>query len=389
MKLTRKLVLGATLSLFCAAAYCAESEPKSVDEGYFLSWKQKGELLWEGQLSDSAGNLYDVWICPGYTAPAKYGAKHWEKGANDFMEYFEGKKYRKTWNTVSDMFETAWDDVFYEWMLKGVPRAWSKHFSAASERVEKRVFGWFFAYPIAFCQSTIDNLFRIPAGLCGTSIVSASTSVVPLWHGLNSGVAGTCEWIFPGTLTPVGAWTWNSLVTPPLVFIGQRPSPERVDGFWVVMEPHVYSEEELQSIADCFAKLSKEIRELNEEKSILSKERLEAEKKLREEFEPREAAIRERHDGRISVILEGLVPPSENGQVNARFSPANITANRSAIITMLKRSEISDNDAQNAINYYIMPKPQVYKSISPAHGKTKGGDLDPIGDSMTKMRQEK
>ena len=46
--------------------WCLLTIPFSVqaqsdaDEGYFLSWKQKGQLIWYGEISDNSGNRYDI-----------------------------------------------------------------------------------------------------------------------------------------------------------------------------------------------------------------------------------------------------------------------------------------------------------------------------------------
>ncbi len=101
-------------------------------------------------------------------------------------------------------------------------------------RSEKRVFGWWFAYPWAFFTSVTDNAFRIPAGVAGTALGTVwGTAVVPTWYLTNSTGKGLWHSSTGVILVPVAGYAWNTVIAPPLSFVGQKPAPTRVDGFWV------------------------------------------------------------------------------------------------------------------------------------------------------------
>jgi cell pole-organizing protein PopZ len=211
----------------------AVSASAEEDPGYFLSMKQKGQLIWNGQIEDNKGNLYDVLIVPGYTHPARMGWDFLGDAGEAFSKYGDSSTYNDLAEGSSDCFKWAFRDSFYDFTLKGTGNAWGKYFDSARERTNRRVFGWWLAYPWAFMQSTLDNSLRIPAGLVGTAGGSAMGLVgVPTWYM----TAPTAEASFcsvAGVGLPVMGWTWNTAIAPPMAFLGQKPAESRVDRFWV------------------------------------------------------------------------------------------------------------------------------------------------------------
>ena len=50
------------------------AQSATADEnGYFLSLRQKGQLIWLGDIYDQKENCYDIFICPGYVPPTRLG----------------------------------------------------------------------------------------------------------------------------------------------------------------------------------------------------------------------------------------------------------------------------------------------------------------------------
>lgn len=204
------------------------------DPGYFLSLGQKGQLIWRGSIDDSAGQTYDVWIVPGYVPPSRYAWESLKDAGESFGAYFGAEKYQDLGRGMNDAFNWAFDDVFLDYTLEGIPRAWGDHFRAASRRVEKRVFGWWMAYPWAFLASVADNVVRIPVGLIGTSAgIVYGGAIVPSFHILNSAVVGTWHLAVNTIAVPACGYAWNTVISPPMALVGQKPAPSRVDGFWV------------------------------------------------------------------------------------------------------------------------------------------------------------
>jgi len=218
----------------CATTPSGEANTKAADEGYFLSWEQKGQLIGSGQIQDGNGIWYDVWIVPGYEQSTEDFLNYLKTTGSDFGEYFGSKKYSDLADNSWEMFEFGYDDCLYDFTIKGLPKAWGKYWSRAEERTSKRVFGWWFAYPWALMESLVDPVVRIPLGLGGTALGTVlGTVVVPGYYALDSAVAGTWHLTMDTTLFPTVACTWNTVIAPPMALLGQKPAPSRVDGFWV------------------------------------------------------------------------------------------------------------------------------------------------------------
>jgi hypothetical protein len=218
----------------CSTTPSGTDNSKVADEGYFLSWEQKGQLLGSGRIKDADGIWYDVWVVPGYNQSTDATIKYLKRTGSDFGEYFGSKKYSDLADTSWDMYCFGYDDCLYDFTIKGLPKAWGKYWSTAEERTSKRVFGWWFAYPWALMESTVDPVVRIPLGLGGTALGTVlGTVVVPGYYAVDSAVVGTWHFTVNTVFLPTVACTWNTIIAPPMSLVGQKPSPTRTDGFWV------------------------------------------------------------------------------------------------------------------------------------------------------------
>ncbi len=215
------------------------------DEGYFLSFSQKGQLIWRGEIKGDDGSWYNIRMVPGYVAPSRNALENWGDATDSFGEYFEARKYKDLSRNSSDAYEWAFDDCINKFIIKGVPDSWSEYFGAANNKVEKRIFGWPMAYPVAVFQTFVDNVFRGVAGTTGCVFgATAGTVIVPGYHMINSGTKGVYYFVGPGMILPMSAYTWNTIISPPLALTGQKPSEERIDGYWVTkISPDEYQAE--------------------------------------------------------------------------------------------------------------------------------------------------
>lgn len=201
---------------------------------YFLDARQKGELVSRGQITGQDGALYNVWIVPGYVGPGQDAVAGWRQAGDDMAEYGDGKTYRNALRHSRDTFRFAQKDILGKFAFKGTGRTWRESFSAASARVDKRVFGWWFAYPWAVFEATGVSALRLGVGVpSGVAVGAGSVSVLPLVElslpALKAGYHSTVE----GTVLPLAAASWNTVIAPPLALLGEQPSPERADGFWM------------------------------------------------------------------------------------------------------------------------------------------------------------
>jgi len=310
------LLIVATL---CSCATTKAKKPTSAEtnrvtdrsEGYFLTGKQKFQLIFLGGMEDEQGQWYDIWICPGYKYPLDYGAHYDGKVGPDLHEYVEKQKYQKIQREMDNSFRFAFEDCFHDFMWEGTGKAWEKYLGRAKKRVDKRVFGWWLAYPWAVMQSTVDNVFRIPLGLLGTSIGTVwGAAVVPTAHML----APTCKAVWhggvQGTFVPASMIAWNTVASPPLALLGQRPSPSRVDGFWVRMgkQPPPWEDrptkEELEAIVQLAQAVERETEPFEEERAKVTREIEEKIEALRREKARRLREINEKEQKRIQEMAK-------------------------------------------------------------------------------------
>ncbi|VGO17475.1 hypothetical protein PDESU_06071 [Pontiella desulfatans] len=303
------LILG--LAAICIASVAEEKE------GYFLPWDQKGSLIWRGAVEGNDGTWYDIRIVPGYTPPGRYGWKYMKMGGRNLREYVEAEKYQKIGEQSGEVLEWSYDDCLSDFTFKGAGKAWKKNYGRAAKRTEKRVFGWWLSYPWATVQSCVDNVFRIPTGLIGTTAGTGwSLVVIPAYHAVDSGTKAVWNGGVRGAVVPVSGWAWNTLASPPLSLVGQMPSHERVDGFWVRevekgLEPGREPDQQAKvAVAEWGVLLHGEFmgfetrrNEINREQSRRLKE-IEAEKRrVREEMARRKAAVTLEEEKRVESLL--------------------------------------------------------------------------------------
>jgi hypothetical protein len=171
----------------CSTTPPSAGHSKVEDQGYFLSWEQKGQLIGSGRIKDAEGIWYDVWVVPGYAEPAQETMTYLEKTGSDFGEYFGSKKYTDLGDASWDALTWGYEDCLTDFTIKGLPKAWDAYWSTAEQRTSKRVFGWWFAYPWALLESIVDPVVRIPLGLGGTAMGTvAGVAIVPSYYAVNS-----------------------------------------------------------------------------------------------------------------------------------------------------------------------------------------------------------
>jgi hypothetical protein len=371
----RSLAGIALVSLLILGTERLSAQPvPAEDEGYFLSWRQKGQLVGWGCIQDSTGHWYDVWICPGYSNPATYGWEHLQKSGRHFREYTQASKYQRLAENSSDCFEWAFKDCGHDFMLKGIPKAWARYLDKAEERTRRRVFGSVVAYPWAVMEGTFDTTFRLVGGLCGIVGGTAAGAVaVPAWHALDSGVAGSAVFVGQGVILPVAGWTWNTVAAPTLAMIGgPRPAPARADGFWVRMVDDKgrvrtsLSREQLAAAVAWGVLMLTEVQPGSERSDELTKETEQKIAALREEMTRELQRLHDETERRVTQLREGSGFPSA--------TPAALRRHAAQIEQALQQDRtISQDDARK-----IMGLLRRYPPPLPPPAPTPAEKTDPL-----------
>lgn len=347
-------------------------------DGYFLSLSQKKQILMTGEIDDAQGNTYDVHICPGYKAPTECAKEHWRLSGESFTLYGSSELYKDMREDSRALARWGVKDCLVTFTMKGVPQDWKHYFSRARKVTEKRVFGWWFAYPWATVQSVTSSSFRIPLGLVGTTLGISGAGVVPVFKIIAPTCEGLTEATMPGTILPLCGYLWNTIITPPLSLLGQKPAPSRVDGFWVSMNENPTHGNETrtpQSIDAC----------VGLGMLLLTETRL-----LQESI----VEIEQKKDAEVSALKQKIIQITEKADVEKQILEANIMEKISSVkatavseavtathmlntlagneqkktVSRLRREMkargMSSNDSENIMNLLRMCDSKTYKNYS-------------------------
>jgi len=242
----------------------------------YLSWKQKGEVLWTGTVSDTSGNRYNIRILPGYKTAFGFGTESWGDGVGNQLgglyRIWEGvkdvprsalrlKEYgtAEPWEGIADGVVDGKDVIVWaatDMMTKGAARDWKEYWGDAAVAKERESFGWWLYYPWVVVKGTVNTALRQAIGLVvmgagvawGLAIRPAYQLTKPVflmawdlgvaggetaWGGLKIGWGTGVNQLLLGTATPIAGWAWNTALGLPMAVMGKVPTPKSVDGWWV------------------------------------------------------------------------------------------------------------------------------------------------------------
>jgi len=381
-----KTKLMALLLICCIVALSVGAD----DQPYFLSMKQKGQLIWSGRIETAPDEVYDIRIVPGYKYPARYSWEHLKDAGGNLGEYFQSDKYEDLWDQGGDCIGWAFEDCLRDFTLKGSGRAWKKYFGKARRHVRKRVFGWWLAYPWALLQSSVDNVVRIPAGLLGTVGGTVSgLAVVPAWHLADSAVKATWNIGVGSVVLPASGLAWNTVAAPPLALLGQRPAPERVDGFWVraVHDESPPSDEGLAELIRWAELLDVELGSYESARAIIAEEQRKRTAELMAEITRirQDSNSRQRElNKKIRKRFEQLISNDEHADLllalqRHKWSQSRLRANANLIRASLQSAGYDEQECR-AI-YELLTRYQAPVVAIPTSYRA-GEKTDPISESI-------
>lgn len=387
------------LRIICAVlglGICLQVLAASQDEeGYFLPWSQKGNLIWQGAVEGGDGTWYDICIVPGYTPPGRYGWKYIKTGGRNMREYVESDKYKNLRKQSGEVLEWSYDDCLQDFTFKGAGKAWKKYYGKANARAEKRVFGWWLSYPWATMQGCVDNVVRIPVGLVGTVAGTGwGVAVVPAYHAVDSGVKAVWNTGARGCVVPVTGWTWNTVASPPLSLVGQMPSRERVDGFWVRvveegMKPGREPDRQAKvDVAKWGVLLYEEFKVYENQRQAIDREKRNKLRELEKEMQRVKAEATHRKQAVESAErdrIESLRADGESRELATRIHEINWTKNsvryyREDILTELRKQGL--DEAERHMIMSILERYLPFAAKPPSYQKT-----DPVIESVQVIKE--
>ena len=222
-------------------AVMAEAEKEKV-----LSLEQRGQIIWAGSFASEDGFIYDYAACPGYKTPTLYTWKNWKRGGHEFKEYFKVKGcYYDLYEFSEKSLTWAYKDCLWDGIVIGIPDVWSENFSDTDN--------WW-DYPEATLKSLLDNLFRVPVKLLGTTLGTVSgVGLGPAYYMVKPTINTTFYCVVPGSFATTFGYTWNTIYTLPHAMICRYPSESDINGFTLrkyTIEEFAIKQEDQEEITD-------------------------------------------------------------------------------------------------------------------------------------------
>jgi hypothetical protein len=335
----------------------------SNDAGYFLTLKQKEQLIATGKIKDDQGRQYKILIVPGYQPPIRTGWKGLKKAKHNIGEFFHKRKYQSLATNSQKVLSWSYKKCLWKFTIRGAGNSWKHHFNKAASATDKRVFGWWMAYPWAVVRSAADNIGRIPTGLVITAGGTAGgLALIPSFYMIESPIKAAWNGGVVGVVVPTTGVAWNTLVTPPLALFGQKPTPARVDGFWVKQLDHrEFSDEEAKLLALFGQELLKNTSLLEKEKENANQEFKEKQESLKKRLESTRtdwtAQIQKLNLQEEKIVkdipLTGAFELLEQGQHQGNLLFKEIRNNRNKVKSALENDANLDKIASARILYLL------------------------------------
>lgn len=326
---------------------------------YFLTAQQKQELVLRGQLYDEQQRLYDIWIVPGYVVPLNHVEKGWRNASAALKPYGQAEFYRDIKKYSNNTWRYGNKEILRQYTFTGTKKAWKTDMATASQRTQKRVFGWWLAYPWGIFEATTESVFRLATGVpVGVAVVASAYTLVPVismtWPVIESAGFATIQ----GAAYPLAASAWNTVIAPPLALLGQQPAPQRADGFWMkqVDAPN------LQALADVVIAWQRQlVRNSPNNETLATKDKKAQIQQLYQQIKELEQQVKQdekqQQSQQISQLL--LVAQQQKPQLEAELqskglSLAMLARNRQAIKVKMSVLNLSFEDLDKLLDVLLL-----------------------------------
>ncbi|MEK7413692.1 MAG: hypothetical protein AAB263_10310 [Planctomycetota bacterium] len=219
------------LLVLCAIALlstgCGSNRPAVITNGTQLS-----DLWWAGELTDQAGNRWDVAIMPGMLPTFRDAGNAWSRSGERFTNYFDGDYWHQVGQMSKDCYAFAGTDCLADFVVSGIGDDYSSTSSTIGTLVEQKPFGWVAQITWRTLWGyVIKPIGRIPLGLVGSvGGVAAGTVLVPVAGVLYPPVVGAVDVAAFGIAVPAVRIVWNQVAWT-VCLLNDEPD-ERQDGHW-------------------------------------------------------------------------------------------------------------------------------------------------------------
>lgn len=192
------------LALILLSSACSSVEDGAESRPFVITSASKlGDLYWRGELTDSKGRRWNVWIIPGVGTSLEVGAEAFV----DAYDFAKGPGEKEFWikrgEDVQDGVEFAVEDCLGEFLLEGIAEDYVSTGENISANIEETPFGWIprimgnVLWGYVLCPA--GRLALAPVGMAGGFGYSL---VVPTGQVVARPVGGVTWIVLAGVATP-------------------------------------------------------------------------------------------------------------------------------------------------------------------------------------------
>jgi hypothetical protein len=103
---------------------------------------QLGDLYLYGELTDTRGNRWNVWLLPGVVPPIEDAGEMWELSGELLEDLGEGEFWGNRVEDVGDGLEFAFEDSLGDFMVMGIAEDYGDTAEDLGELARETPFGW-------------------------------------------------------------------------------------------------------------------------------------------------------------------------------------------------------------------------------------------------------
>ena len=207
-----------TVSFACAAigllglTGCGDQRQASTNRPMVITQpKQCADLYWNGQLNDSKGYRWDVFIIPGVGATFADAGESYRRAGGYIRRYgtnglvSDGKK-----NRVGELYEFAGPTCIGDYMIGGIGRDYRHTSSDIADLANDKPFGWFaYVGGLSMWGYVLKPTGRLITGTIGSSVTAAVATCGGAFEGAGRAIVATGDIAIMGTIVPVTKLAWH------------------------------------------------------------------------------------------------------------------------------------------------------------------------------------
>jgi hypothetical protein len=172
---------------------------------------QCADLYWNGQINDSKGYRWDVFIIPGVGKTfADAGCSYARAGGYIRRYGTTGLARDGEENTIGTMYRIAGKHIFMDYMARGVKRDYQATTTEIAAVAADKPFGW---YAYIGYQSiwgyVIKPTGRVISGTVASAMIGTTATACGTIEGAGRGVVATGDVVSMGTIVPVTKLLWH------------------------------------------------------------------------------------------------------------------------------------------------------------------------------------